>query len=115
MPNNNKLKPGTRIALGERNCRDQKYVFTWTGRRSIKHVISGMCVALKGKKLVLRKRCDRGRNVRFKYVAKRKRLVCSGKTVQTAQGGNYKRGTKLIAKRGSSAGNKGIFTLQSKL
>ena len=114
MPNDLSTKAGRRIGLGTKNCRNQIYVFVWTGQKSIKHVISGMCISLKGENLVLQKGCDRGPYMKFYYMADRKQLLCSGKTVKAVQDGDNAAGMNVIATESVSNEAEGTFTLESK-
>ena len=114
MPNDLSTKAGRRIGLGTRNCRNQIYVFVWTAQKSIKHVISGMCISLKGENLVLQKGCDRGPNMKFLYMADRKHLMCLGKTVKAVQGGDNAAGMNVIATESASNEAKESFTFESK-
>ena len=114
LPNDASTKPGTRIVLGTRNCGEQIYVFVWTAQQSIKHVISGMCIRLQDENLVLQKGCDGGPNMKFQYVASRKQLMSSGKTVKAMQGGDNIAGMTLIATESISNEAEAMFTFESK-
>ena len=114
LPNDASTKPGTRIVLGTRNCGEQIYVFVWTAQQSIKHVISGMCIRLQDENLVLQKGCDGGPNMKFQYVAGRKQLMSSGKTVKAMQGGDNIAGMTLIATESISNEAEAMFTFESK-
>lgn len=91
-------------------------MFVWTAKRSIKHVISGMCLSLKGKNLVLQNGCDRRSNMRFRYIKRRKRLMISKKrwTVEAVQSGSEESGIALVAKKRVSNAAQAKFTFKSK-
>lgn len=114
LPNDGSTKAGTKIVLGTSDCKNQIYVFVWTAKQSIKHVISGMCISLEGENLVLKKGCDGGPNTQFQYIAPIKRLMSSGKTVQATQGGDNIAGMTLAATESSSNGAEAMFTFESK-
>ena len=112
LPYDGSIKPGARIGLGAEDCKNQNYVFVWTAKGSIKHVISGLCISLQGQNLVLQNDCDGAPNTRFQYEGQR--LMSSGKTVQAMQGGDNIAGMTLLAMEGSSTGLEATFTFESK-
>ena len=114
LPNDESTKPGTRIVLGTKNCRNQIYVFVWTAQRSLKHVITGMCLSLQGDNLVLQEGCDGGSNMKFYYIESRKQLLCSGRTVKAVQGGDNMAGMILVATETASNEAEETFTFESK-
>lgn len=112
LPNDQSIKPGTKIVLGTSDCKNQNYVFVWTAKRSIKHVISGLCINIQGQNIVLQNDCDGAPNTRFQYEGQQ--LISSGKTVQATQGGDNIGGMTLLATESSSSGPEAMFSFESK-
>lgn len=65
-PQGGRATNGAKLVLGSKALANQAYVFVWTAKKSIKHVISGMCINMRGKGLVLQKGCDSMRTMKFK-------------------------------------------------
>jgi hypothetical protein len=103
---------GARLVLGSKNLANQAYVFVWTAKKSIKHIMSGMCINMRGISLVLQKGCDSTPTMKFKKTG-------SG-FMNIATKGYVMAGTSLFARPGLALTTKIIqtpgssFTFKSK-
>ncbi|XP_028409944.1 glycine-rich cell wall structural protein-like [Dendronephthya gigantea] len=93
-PQGGRATNGARLVLGSKSVTNQAYVFVWTAKKSIKHIVSGMCINMKGSSLVLQKGCDSMPTMRFKKTG-------SG-FLSLATKGYVTAGTHLVARSGTA-------------
>jgi hypothetical protein len=103
---------GAVLVLGSKKVAKQDYVFVWTAKNSIKHVISGMCVNMRGAFLVLDEGCDSKPTMRFQKTGSGFKNIAT--TTYVAAGSNLQplRGTPLTGSKIQTAG--AAFQFKSK-
>ncbi len=103
-PQGGRATNGARLVLGSKNLANQAYVFVWTAKKSIKHIISGMCINMRGPNLVLQKGCDSMPTMRFKK---------TGSGFMSIAKGYVMAGTSLSARPGIPLSTRKIQTAGS--
>lgn len=107
-PQGGRATNGAKLVLGSKNLANQAYVFVWTAKRSIKHVISGMCINLQGTSLMLQKGCDTMKTMKFVKTGSGFKSI-DNKYVMAGASITSRAGTALTASERVTAGSRFQF------
>ena len=106
---------GAQLVLRSKQIARQEYVFVWTAKKSIKHVVSGMCINKRGSSLVLQKGCDTMPSMRFKQVGNVFKSIQKGRKAMYVTAGSSLSplpGTRLTTRARKTVG--AAFQFKSK-